>query len=110
MTQTDLSSPELVQQRLEEIEADLWARQNIYEEAARKWFIAKRDIERTRAAALVTSTAGSVTEKKAEGISESWHVENAESEAEYEALKSAISVLTTRATICMAILKSQGRA
>ena len=105
----DLSTPQQVMARLESIEHDLAIRQNALENAAREWFTAKREIERERARALLSSEASSVTEKKAQAEIAAGGHEGIEFEAEYEALKSVVRVLETRATVCMALLKSQGR-
>lgn len=104
-----LSSPAEVQTVLEQIEKDLAMRQNIYEAAARRWFGAKREIERAKAVALLTAE-GNTTVRRSAGIAAAYDVDGAESEAEYEALKAAIGVLEARAMICMSILKAQGRA
>ncbi len=106
---TDLSAPYLVQERLEGIERDLAERQNAYENAARQWYGAQREINRQKAYSLLNSDRKSVTEKKAEGELAAYDVEGASAEAEYEALRAAVKVLETRATIGMSILKSQGR-
>ncbi len=107
---TDLGHPIAVQQTLEEIERDLAKRQNFYEDAARQWFSAQREIRRLTATALLSSGRDSVTEKKAEGELAAYDVENAAAEAEYEALRAVVKVLEVRATILMSLAKSQGRA
>lgn len=107
---SDLSNPAAVMARLAEIENALAERQNPYESAARSWYSAQREIQRRKAQALLTSDKGSVTEKKAEGDEAAYDVEGASAEAEYEALRAAVKVLETRATIGMSILKAQGRA
>lgn len=109
MSVVQFDSPGLVMGRLTEIENDLAERQNLYETAAREWFDAQREIKREWATALISSQASSVTEKKAAADLAGLMVEGAEHEAEYQALKSVIGVLETRATICMSILKAQGR-
>lgn len=105
-----LDNPAAVMARLAEIEDSLARRQNAYEEAARSWYGAQREIGRRKAQKLLASDKGSVTEKKAEGDVAAYDVEGAAAEAEYEALKAAVKVLETRATIGMSILKAQGRA
>ena len=105
-----LASPSEVTERLEAIEQDLARRQNAFEEAARQWFIAQREIVRQKALALRDSDRASVTEKKAEGDLAAYDVQHASAEAEYEALRAAVKVLETRATIGMSILRSQSRA
>lgn len=106
----DLTAPGVVMARLAEIENDLAVRQNVYERAAGAWYTAQRAIGKAHAVALLSSERGSVTEKKAEAELAALAVEGREHEAEYEALKAAIRVLETRATIGMSILKAQGRA
>ena len=103
------SHPGAVIDRLAQIENDLAERQNAYEAAARSWYAAQREIGRVKARALLTSPKASVTEKKAEGDLAAYDVEGAASEAEYEALRAAVKVLETRATIGMSILKAQSR-
>lgn len=95
--------------RLTEIENDLAIRQNSLESAARGWYSAKRDLEKTRAQVLLGSDRATVTEKKAEADIAAYDVEGAASEAEYEALKAVVRVLETRATVCQSLLKAHGR-
>jgi hypothetical protein len=105
----ELDSPAVVMQRLSEIERDLAERQGAYENAARRWYEAQRQIRHAHAVALLSSTKPSVTEKKAEADVEAALCDGSEFEAEYEASKAVIRVLETRATIGMSILKSQSR-
>jgi hypothetical protein len=104
-----LDSPAVVMSRLSEIERDLANRQNGYEEAARDWYDAQRDIRKEHATALLSSTKTSVTEKKADADIAASLCDGAEHEALYEAHKAVIRVLETSANICMSILKAQGR-
>ena len=67
------------------------------------------EIKKAHAIALLSSTKASVTEKKADADIAAYAAEGAEHEAEYEALKAVIRVLETRASICMSVLKAQGR-
>jgi hypothetical protein len=96
--------------RLAQIEKHLAELQNVYEEAAEKWYEAQREIKKAHALALLGSKKGSITEKKAEGDVAAYDVEGSESEAMYESVKGAIRVLETRASIGMSLLKAQGRA
>jgi hypothetical protein len=105
-----LSTPAEVQSLLEQIQRDLASRQNLYEESARRWFHAKREIEKRKATAYLLAGDRPANERRAAGVSAAYEVDGVESEAEYEALKAAIGVLETRASICMSILKAQGRA
>lgn len=106
----DLSSPALVMELLEGIERDLANRQNLYESAARGWYQAKREIEKVKATALLSSDEKSITEKKARADLAAYDVEGAAHESEYEAIKAVIRVLETRATVCQSLLKAHGRA
>lgn len=110
VTALDLSSPAEVLQRLDAIERDLALRQNLFEDAARGFFLYKREFERQRATALLSAPEDSVTEKRAHADIEAYDAEGATQEAEYEALKAVVRVLETRSIILMALLKSQGRA
>lgn len=109
LEQLDLSDPAQVMDRLAAIERDLAIRQNALEAVARQWYDAKRDVEKEKAMALLKSEKQSITEKKADAELAGYLVPGASSEAEYEALKSAIRVLETRASVCMSLLKAQGR-
>jgi hypothetical protein len=102
-----LSHPGLVLRRLEEIEADLASRQNELEDAAMKWFQAKRDRERARATKFLEA-AGTVAERNAEA-DKATSLIGVEAEAKYEALKAVTRVLETRASIGQSILRSQTR-
>lgn len=105
----DLSHPGVVMSRLAAIENDLALRQNSYESAAGRWYGAKRDIEKTKATALLTADEKTVAEKRARGELAAYDVEGAVYEAEYESLKAVIRVLEQRGMILMALLKAQGR-
>ena len=105
----DLTHPAAIMEGLASIEADLAMRQNNFEEVARQWYVAQREIGRRKAQALLASDAKSVTAAKAEGELAAYDVEGAASEAEYESLKAVIRVLEQRAMIGMALLKAQGR-
>jgi hypothetical protein len=107
---TLLGNPQAVMDRLAEIENDLAIRQNLYEDVAGKWFLAQRDIKKAWATALLGSDADTVAEKRAEADLAAATCPGAQLEGEYVALKAAVSVLETRATIGMSILKAQGRA
>lgn len=104
---TDLTHPGAVLARLEQIEHDLSERQGEYERAAFAWYRAKRELEHDIAVAYLAAE-GTVDERrsKARKAVQGLHTEE---EAQYEAIKAAVRVLETRASIGMAILKSQGR-
>jgi hypothetical protein len=106
---TDLSTPHLVMARLEEIEEDLAIRQNALESAASAWFKVQHEQKKAYAMTLLSSTKDSVTEKKAAADLAAHAVEGSEHEPEYLAIKAVLGMLETRATICMSVLKSQGR-
>jgi hypothetical protein len=103
-----LDAPAPVMARLAAIENDLAQRQNIYEQAARAWFIAKRDREKEYAIEYMRAE-GPVEQRKSQAIRATSHIGVTE-EAEYEALKAVVRVLETRASIGQSILRSQGRA
>jgi hypothetical protein len=92
----DMTEAAQVMATLDEIQRDLALRQNLLEQAARDWYLAKREKEHKRAVTFL-STEGSVAERKL-------------AEAEYEALRGVVRVMETRANIGMAILKAHGRA
>jgi hypothetical protein len=102
---SDLSNPQAVLERLAAIENDLAIRQNVLEQAARAWYIAKRDREKSRAEVFIR-TEGTIAERNAQAdIATAQHGQN--DEAEYEALKAVVRVLETRASIGQSILKAQ---
>lgn len=105
----ELDSPAEVLRLLSSIENDLANRQNAFEAAAGAWYTAQREMKRQAAHALLGSKASSVTEKRAQADLAAYDVEGSAQEAEYESLKAVIRVLETRATVCMSILKAQGR-
>ena len=98
-----LSTPQQVQARLEDIEADLALRQNEIEPAAMAWFTSKRDRELAEAVAYA-GAKGPATERKIIA-----HL-GAEEEGKWEGMKHVIRVLETRANIGMSLLRSHGRA
>jgi hypothetical protein len=101
----DAPSPTL--HRLAEIENDLAQRQNVLEDAARAWFIAKRDREKEYAIEYMKAE-GPVEARKAQAIRATSHI-GATEEAEWEALRAVVRVLETRASIGQSILRSQSR-
>ena len=102
-----LSHPAAVVARLEEIDEQLAAVQNEYEEAALRWFRSKRSRERSYAEAFMTAE-GSVEARKAQAAMETAAL-GMEEEARYEALKGLLRTLEVRASIGQSILRSQGR-
>jgi len=102
-----LDAPGPVMSRLAQIENDLAQRQNVYETAARAWFIAKRDREKEYATEYMRAE-GPVEARKAQAIRATSHI-GVNEEAEYEALKAVVRVLETRASIGQSLLRSQGR-
>jgi hypothetical protein len=103
-----LSTPQQVQERLEQIDRDLAARMPALEAAALSWFRKKRDREHEWAKAYMAAD-GPAHERKAAAELATATIGVAD-EAEYEALRAVVRVLETRSTIGMALLKSQGRA
>lgn len=102
-----LSTPQQVLERLEAIERDLAVRQGALESAALAWFRAKRDREHKHAVSYIQAE-GTVGVRNAIADQETGMLGVAE-EAEWEALRAVVRVLEARATIGMALLKSQGR-
>lgn len=100
-------TPAQIEQRLQELEQDLAARQNLYEQAAEKWYRVLRDREHRHAVEFMKAT-GQITERKEKAKQETALIGMVE-EAEYEGLKAAIRVMEQRAMIGMALLKSAGR-
>lgn len=103
-----MMTPAQIQDRLESIEQDLGKRQNLYEEAAEKWYRILREREHTHAIEFMKGT-GNTTERREHAKLASSLIGMSE-EAEYEGLKAAIRVMEQRAMIGMALLKSAGRA
>lgn len=102
-----LADPASVMRRLAEIEGDLALRQGAWEEAAQAHYLAKREKEKRRAEAFLTAE-GTVAERSAIADKAAAMIGNVE-EAAYEAQKSVVRVLETRANIGMSILRVQGR-
>jgi hypothetical protein len=103
-----LSDPAVVQARLNEIDIDLATRQNKLESAALDWFRGKREREKARAEAFLAA-GGTVAERNAIA-DKTTALLFVEDEAKYEAQKSVVRVLDTRAAIGMSLLRSQSRA
>jgi hypothetical protein len=93
-----------VQERLDAIERDLAARGPALESAARAWILAKRERERQHATIFMSSD-GSVAERNAKADLET-AVIGMTDEAEYEAIKAAVRVLETRASIGQSLLRA----
>lgn len=102
-----LNHPQGVIERLQEIENDLAVRQGTLEAAALAWFRVKRDKEHARAVAFIRAS-GTVAERNALADQET-SLLGKEEEALWEASRAVSRTLETRATIGMALLKSQGR-
>lgn len=103
-----LSTPQQVQQRLEEIDRELANRQNALEASALAWFRCKRDKEKRWAQAYL-SAEGPAHERKAHADLAVAVVGVAE-EAEWEAIKAVVRLLEGRASIGQTLLRSQSRA
>lgn len=106
----EFSDPANVMNTLTAIENDMATRQNGYEKVAKAFYDAKRDLDLVYARALLSSKQTSVTEKKAEAEIARLTTEGAEYEAEFDATRAVLKLLESRSTICMSILKAQGRA
>lgn len=105
---TDLSHPSAVMARLADIENDLALRQNTLEDAAMKWYRAKRDREKARAVAFLKAD-GTVAERSAIA-DEQTATDGKEEEALFESLRAVVRTLETRASIGQSLLRAQGRA
>lgn len=101
-------NPQTIADRLCEIEEDLAERETALGDAARKWFIAKRDRERHRAEVFLASE-GTVAERQAHADMAT-AMDGKEAEAEWEALRAVTRTLETRASIGQSLLKTYGRA
>jgi hypothetical protein len=101
-------SPAQIIERLEAIEQDLGERQLEYEQTAEQWTRDKREQAKAWATAYMESPGAQVTDRKAAAIQASEHI-GEDSEARYVALKAAVGVLETRATIGQSLLKAHGR-
>lgn len=99
-------NPVEIAQRLEQIESDLALRMPLLEDAARKWFIAKRDQEHAHARAYM-SAEGPAHQRKAEADLETALI-GKEEEAEYEALRAVVRTLETRASIGQTLARVNG--
>lgn len=108
MNEIELDSPALVMHRLSQIEHDLAELENDYASAAEEWYLAKREIEKIKAEAMLSSESKFVAEKRAAAEIAGWDMDGG-SEARYVAIKARVSVLESRSMILMALLKTQGR-
>lgn len=109
-----MSHPGAVLARLAAIENDLAERQNEYEEAAGDKTNLIRDWERRLAISTATAKGGDANARKQAALvmasaQDDLYDRLRDAESRYAALHAAVRVLETRATVGMAILKSQGR-
>jgi hypothetical protein len=102
-----LSSPHLVQERLEKIDGQLAIALNGMEDCALAWYRLKRDREVEEAETYAIS-GGPATERKVLADAAGAQI-GVEEEARWEVRKLTVRVLETQANIGMAILKAQGR-
>ena len=103
-----LSSPQQIMERLEEIERDLAQRQNEVAEAARGWFMKKRDREHDEAVAFIAAE-GTDTKRRMIAKRDTSHI-GREEEAAYVAATAVVRTLETRASIGQSLLRAHGRA
>jgi hypothetical protein len=103
----DLTSPQGIMAALAAIEHDLATRQNAEEWAASMWFTTKRNRDQQHAMIFMRTT-GTVAERNAQADVDTATM-GAEHEAMWEAAKAVKRTLETRASICMALLKAQGK-
>ena len=109
------SHPGAVLGRLAEIENDLAERMNEYETAAGDRARLIRDWERRLAISTATAKGGDANARKQAALvmasaQDDLYDRLRDAEGAYAALHAVVRVLETRATVGMAILKSQGRA
>jgi hypothetical protein len=101
-----------IEQTLVEIDEDLSSRLDEYENAAWKFFQAKREHERSLAE-LRLQVEGTVQERQDRAMAKHAKTDAYKNfivaEATYEANKAAIGVLTTRSSIGQSLLKAQTR-
>lgn len=112
---TTLSHPGAVLQRLAEIEHDFGELQNEYEDAAGDKARLIRDWEKRVAIATAKAKGGDANARKQAALvmaaeQDDLYDRLTDAESRYAACHAAVRVLETRATVGMAILKSQGRA
>ena len=110
MSDLGLDHPAGIMARLVEIESDLANRQIPLESSCRQWYGAKREQERVKARALLSSDEKFVAEKRARAELAAYDVEHSASEAEYVAVKAVVDVLSERASICQSLLRAHSRA
>lgn len=108
------SDPAAVMARLSEIEADLGNRQNDLEQAAGDRARLIRDWERRLAISTATAKGGDANARKQAALvmaaeQDDLYERLRDAEGAYAALYAVVRVLDTRATIGMALLKTQGR-
>ena len=100
-------APAPVIARLEEIDGKLAEMQNLYEQAAFKWFQVRRTKEKQHAEEYLKAS-GTVNERAAHADLKT-AVVGVKEEATYEMLKAGVKVLEARASIGQSILRAQGR-
>jgi hypothetical protein len=103
----DLSTPAGVMSCLADVGRELAERQNEFEQTARDWTAAKREIELERAKGLITATGDTVTERKA-FAEKQLDPDLFAHEVEYEAHKTVLRVLELLVSVCQSLLKAQG--
>lgn len=100
-------SPAEIIERLEKVDEELGARQNVLGLAAEKWYRAKRDREKARAVAFLLAE-GTVAERQAIADRDT-ALDGRDEEAEYEAVRAVVRVLETRASIGQTLARTHGR-
>ena len=104
---TGLSTPQAVQDRLEEIDASLSELQNDIEAAAMDWFRAKRERDKEEARSFLTAK-GTDTARRMIAKEDAATI-GAEEEGAWEGKKALLKTLESRSVVGTAILKAQGR-
>jgi hypothetical protein len=109
-----LSTPQQVLERLSEIDEALALRMNDYETAAHEKATLTRDWDKRLAIHMRLAKGSNEATRKANALTAAIEQDNlydrlTEAEGEYEACRVVVRMLENRATLGMAILKSQGR-
>ena len=102
-----LSTPQQVEQRLQEIAEALALLENEMEPCALAWFRAKREREKAKARAFLTAK-GTDSARRADAELESAGI-GADEEGRWEGKKAKLKTLETAAVIGTSLLRAQSR-
>lgn len=109
-------TPAQIEQRLEEIEADMAERQPKFEQAAEDFHRLTRDFNLRYAHAFMAAKGSTATERKqiatvaVAASDDGVYAKLLDAEGRYEGLRAALNTMDKRGMIGMALLKSHGRA